>query len=181
MLLAILLITVLAPIAANAQGRGNGHGHNNGKGNGHGRHKHDGKHTQTTTYYYEGDRYILNDRARPGHHHHGNHEYTRVVYRSYPRYVHQHGHDCDHHVMVRHHQRPRYIYYTDYDVYFDSQRNVYISYSGRNWTVSASLPVRLHRVDLRATSSMEVHYYEDDFITYLDRGRPMYGRVLVSR
>jgi hypothetical protein len=82
--------------------------------------------------------------------------------------------------VVHHYERPRYIYYRDYDVYYDCHRSVYISYSGRNWTVSASLPVVLHRVDIHHATRVEVDYYEDDFVTYLDRGRPMYGGVYVG-
>jgi hypothetical protein len=80
-------------------------------------------------------------------------------------------------VVVHHHTRPRYIYYRDYDVYYDTDRSVYITWSGRNWSLSTSLPVVLHRVDVRRAVRMEVDYYDDNFAAYLEAGRPVYRRV----
>lgn len=79
--------------------------------------------------------------------------------------------------MTHRHSRPRYVYYRDYNVYHDLHHNVYISYSGRNWSVSASLPVVLHRVDARRAVRMEVDYFDDDFTAYLERDRPTYTRI----
>lgn len=75
------------------------------------------------------------------------------------------------------HSRPRYVYFRDYDVYHDMHRNVYISWSGRNWTVSTSIPVALRHVDVHRTVRMEVDYDYDDFDAYLKRGRPSYRRI----
>ena len=93
--------------------------------------------------------------------------------------VHHHDRYCNHAPVVarRYHTRPHYIYYRDYDVYYDFHRNVYISYSGRNWTVSTSLPRGLYRVDLGRAVRMEVDYDLDDFPVYLERSRPTYRRV----
>lgn len=106
------------------------------------------------------------------HHGHGHHQSHRHV---------AHRHDKHHHhapVVVRHyHERPRYIYYRDYDVYYDFHRDVYITWSGRNWTVSASLPVVLRRVDRHRAVRMEVDYVQDDFPTYLRTHKPVYRRV----
>lgn len=130
------------------------------------------------------------DEHRAHHHdrrdHDRNHEWHSKKHDKHGRHHHRHNekrevhvvHHHPHPVVVSHyHQRPRYIYYRDYDVYYDFHRNVYISYSGRNWTVSTSLPVVLHRVDRRRAVQMEVDYDRDDFRAYLDRGRPAYRRV----
>jgi hypothetical protein len=95
-------------------------------------------------------------------------------------YHHQHSRHCGHRVVVHHYERPRYVYYRDYDVYYDCHRQVYISYSGRNWSISASLPVVMHHVDVHHAVRVGVDYYDDDFATYLDRGRPMYGSVQIG-
>lgn len=94
-------------------------------------------------------------------------------------YAHRHDRYCHHAPVVVHHypSRPRYIYYRDYDVYYDHHRQVYISYSGRNWGVSASVPLALHHVDRRRAVRMEVDYDHDDFSGYLESRRPAYRRV----
>jgi hypothetical protein len=96
------------------------------------------------------------------------------------RNVHYHHHECRHETVVTYHQmpsRPRYIYYRDYDVYYDYHNSVYISLSRRGWTVSKVVPVSMTYVDLRRAKRYEVQYHDDDFVTYLDRrGRPHYGR-----
>ena len=59
-------------------------------------------------------------------------------------------------------------------------RRVYISFSGRNWTVSTDLPLALHHVDVRRTVRMEVDYEHDDLPVYLERDRPSYRRVFTG-
>lgn len=107
------------------------------------------------------------------HHHHDYHHHrtTRVVR---PVRAHQH-------VVTHPHERPRYVYYSDYGVYHDVQKNVYFTYNGRKWTVSATLPVVLHRVDVRRASTMAVDFYADDFVEYLHHSRPIYAGVYVRR
>jgi hypothetical protein len=72
--------------------------------------------------------------------------------------------------------QPRYVYYRDYDVYYDNHRSVYISYSGRSWTITKALPVGMRHVNIRATKRFEVDYHDDDFPRYLETRRPSYGR-----
>ncbi len=153
-LMIILMIVGAFTMQAQAQGRGKG----NNKGKGHDKH----------TYVHD-----RHHHDRDPHHHH-----ARVVR---PVYAHQHRHDCVHHVVTHRHERPRYVYYSDYGVYHDVQRNVYFSYSGRNWTISASLPVAFHRVDMRRVNSVAVDYYADDFVGYLEHGRPIFAGVYVRR
>lgn len=145
----------------NAQGRGREH---HGGGN-NGRDRHD-----------NGGHDSHHDRRRHEVHHHDHHQ-------AHVQHVYHHAHRDVYYrptppprVVVVHHPpvRPRYIYYRDYDVYYDCNRSVYISYSGRGWTMSASVPVRLSRVDVHRASRVSVDYYEDDFPSYLDRGTPVY-------
>ncbi len=142
--------------SVNAQGRGHHKGHDEHHGHG---------------YEYHGQ----------GHHNDRDHgvrdyrhqEVRRVAYHDHDRY-------CDHApvIVVRnYHPGPRYIYYRDYGVYYDLDRSVYITYSGRNWSISASLPVALWRVELSRAVRMEVDYARDDFPSYLERTRPVYTRL----
>ena len=111
-----------------------------------------------------------------GHHsdnHHGNHDHdnNRYTYNDHhnhhPVYVY-HSAPVVERRVVYHYNQPRYVYYRDYDVYFDNRRNVFISYSGRNWTVTSSLPVHMHHVDLRRANYSTVNYYQDDFTQRLE-------------
>jgi hypothetical protein len=96
--------------------------------------------------------------------------------------VHYHDRYCGHRPVVVHHhyKRPRYIYYRDYDVYYDFQRNAYISFTGRNWMVTAAVPMTMRHVNVRTVRSYEVDYYNDDIPHYLERGRPACGREFTS-
>lgn len=129
------------------------------------------------------DRRDTHDWKNDRNHDRGNH---------YGRNNHRHHHDYDRRVVVRHvhdrychrrpvvvhhhHTRPRYVYYRDYDVYYDYSRNVYFSYSGRSWSMSTGIPIGMRNVNLRAVKRYEVDYYDDDFGNYLDNGRPAYGK-----
>jgi len=156
-LMVVLLIIGMAG-NVNAQGRGHHKGHERN-------HQHNNGHHNDHDWKY--------DRGGDGHHynnydrrHHPGYEVRRVVH-------HRHAPVVVHHYAAR----PRYIYYRDYDVYYDTRNSVYISYSGRNWTVSANLPVALHHVDVHRAVRMEVAYEQDDFPRYLERSRPSYRRI----
>jgi hypothetical protein len=73
-------------------------------------------------------------------------------------------------VVVYRQQAPRYVYYRDYNVYYDYTRNAYISFSGRNWVVTTVAPVGMRYVNRSGLSCVNVDYYNDDFPQYLDRG-----------
>jgi hypothetical protein len=110
--------------------------------------------------------YSYNDHR--DHHHH--------AHRPVMRHVHYHDRYCGHRQVVHPHQvRPRYIYYRDYDVYYDLTRRVYVSYSGRSWSVSTAIPVGMRHVNVRTARSYEVDYWNDDIHGYLERGRPACG------
>jgi hypothetical protein len=119
------------------------------------------------------DRYADNNDRR-GHRDRDRRHDRRVVKHVY----HHHDRYCNHGPVVVHHHhiRPRYIYYRDYDVYYDSHRSVYISYSGRGWTLTTALPTAMRHVNIRTTKRFEVDYHDDDFPRYLETRRPSYGR-----
>lgn len=159
---AVLFISFAANV--NAQGRGQ---HKKSE------REHQAKHVREDYHdkYHPGDHKWKNDHYR--------HDTDRRVRHHYGRHAaHYHDHHCSHaRVVTRYDERPRYVYYRDYDVYHDVRRNVYINWSGRNWVVSASLPVALYRVDKRRAVRMEVDYYHDDLTSYLMSGRPVYSRI----
>lgn len=120
-------------------------------------------------HYSHKDRRDHGDRHR---HRHYNDHYRREV-----RHIHYHDRYCGHRPVVHHHhKKPRYIYFRDYDVYYDSHRSVYISYTGRSWTISRAIPADMRYVNVRTTRSYEVDYYDDDFPSYLERRRPSCGQ-----
>jgi hypothetical protein len=105
-----------------------------------------------------------------GTNHHDNHYRDREVTHVYHQYSHR--------PVVVYHQvsKPRYIYFKDYDVYYDNQRSVYITYSGRSWTVSGAAPHAMRNVNVRRVRSYEIDYHDDDFPRYLERRRPACGK-----
>lgn len=135
------------------------------------------------------DKDSRNGRDNRDHEKHGQDYYSRGHdrhrhERRQVRHVHQHRHDryCRHSpVVVHHYTRPRYIYYRDYDVYYDSRNSVYISYSGRSWTVSAGIPFAMRHINVRNAARFEVdpdsYRDQDDFPRYLKTRRPTYSRV----
>ncbi len=168
-----LLMTALFIISMSsnvkAQGRGHHKGHpRNHEGND------EKKHNNNYRQHDEDDHDDDDDDD-----HHDRHYSANRRPQGHHVYNHRHDRYCHHAPVVVHHypSRPRYIYYRDYDVYYDYHRQVYISYSGRNWGVSASLPFAMHHVDRRRAVRMEVDYDHDDFPGYLESRRPAYRRV----
>jgi len=123
------------------------------------------------------DRYSYYEQARRDHGDRNNHR-DKHHQKKEVRHVHHHDRYCDHRpVVVHHHKKPRYIYYRDYDVYYDCQKSVYIAYSGRSWSVTTAVPTGMRHMNVRSVKSYEVDYYDDDFPRYLERRRPSYGQV----
>jgi hypothetical protein len=134
--------------------------HNNGQGH----------HDNRNDHGNRNDHHDSRDHHNRDNHHNYERRDVRHVYHYHDRY-------CNHQpVVIHHYARPRYIYYRDYDLYYDRINSVYISYSGRGWSITSALPVVLHSVNLRNTKRFEVNYYEDDFPRYLETRRPSYGR-----
>jgi hypothetical protein len=145
------LFVMTASVMVQAQGRGHHRGH--------------AKHNkQKNDFDYDHD-----DRHdHYGSHQQCSHEHYHVRPASRP-VKHIHHRDCDHRTVVVEYHRPRYIYYRDYNVYYDCHRSVYIVFSGRGWTISASTPVCLNRVDIHRANRMDVEYEGDDFPDFLTR------------
>jgi hypothetical protein len=126
----------------------------------------------------QNDRNDNNDRDhwdnRDNYHNRGDrNRYERSYNRGY-----QYGRNNNRRAVVVHHvyKRPRYIYYRDYDVYYDCRNNAYISHNGRNWAVSPMAPRMFQQVNWRNARSYEVDYFDDDFPRYLERRRPSIGQ-----
>lgn len=66
----------------------------------------------------------------------------------------------------RMHPRARYIYFRDADVYFDCNRNTYITISGRTWSISTTLPQHMCRVDMSRAAYEDVDYNGDNVYQY---------------
>ncbi|UII25898.1 hypothetical protein LVD15_21755 [Fulvivirga maritima] len=54
--------------------------------------------------------------------------------------------------------KTRYVYFKDYDVYYDHERGVYITLSGKGWQVEAKLPDVLEKVDLPAAVKVDIDF-----------------------
>lgn len=158
--LAIGLMIISVGVMAQGRGRGNGHGNGNGNGN-HGR-GNEYKHDRGNHYGHYKQKNYHDDH----HHDYRHHAPVRKIY------VHHRHRPAPTRVVYV--ERPaRYVYYRDYDVYYDCHRHVYISLSGRHWTVSTSLPMIMHRVDMTRVVQYQVDdYYDDDFAGFLEAERP---------
>lgn len=147
----VALCTVIT-ISSQAQGRGNGRGRGNNPGH-QGNSQHDqnrGRDDQWQNHH----NYQQNNWQQP------HHQYNQQSWS--PR---------------GHHAQTRYIYYRDYNVYYDCHRRTFLSLSGRNWVMSQQMPDCMRRCDMQRVSYMDVDYYDDDFPRYIERNRP---RVFVS-
>jgi hypothetical protein len=58
--------------------------------------------------------------------------------------------------------KTRYVYFSEYDVYYDHDRGVYISIGGNNWQVTAKIPSILSGVDLKAAVKIDLDFSGDD-------------------
>jgi hypothetical protein len=119
----------------------------------------------------------------------GNHNYP-----SWDNYRYQRYDDHHRYVAYRHHRhgRPswapaygyryntRYIYYQDYNVYYDCHRDVFVVWTGRNWTVSTRVPDAMFRVNFGRARVSGVDYWDDDFDFYLERRRPAYMSITAA-
>lgn len=161
----IMITMLIVGLAGSVNGQGRGHHKGNEKhhGGNHERRAHGDDH-------HNRDHHWKHERHGHGERHARHYRHDRYV-------AHHHDRHCSHARFVRYYERPRYIYYRDYDVYYDIHQSVYITWSGRNWAASASLPVVLQRVDRHNAVRMEVDYHHDDFSAYLSAGKPAYRRL----
>jgi len=159
--LAIAFMIISVGVMAQGHGRGKGHENGNRNSQGQGNHGREVSYTSNRGNHY--GHYKHSDNHHYDYHHHAPARkiYVHHTHRPAPARV----------VYV---ERPaRYVYYRDYDVYYDCHRHAYISFSGRHWTISTSLPVAMHRVDVTRVVQYEVDdYFDDDFTGFLELERP---------
>jgi hypothetical protein len=62
-------------------------------------------------------------------------------------------------------------------VYYDCYRGEYITFSGRNYIYSYTMPPHLRRANFDRIVFVDLEFYDDDLPRYLDRRR---GSVSVS-
>lgn len=162
-LLSALMVAGVLMIGADvfAQGRGNGRGDD--------KHKHDhkrdrdwdnhrGRNDNHRNDWDRFDRDSRRDWRGPTHDRHG----RRYSYHRPPHWAPAHGY----------HYRPvRYVYYRDYNVYYDCYRGVYVTLSGRNWVYTHRIPAHMHRADFHRITYIDLDYFDDDLPWYLDRRR----------
>ncbi len=72
--------------------------------------------------------------------------------------------------------KTRYVFFRDYAVYYDHQEGVYISLAGRDWQVSASLPVNLKGVDLNAAVKIDLEAEGDNPQIQYNEHKQKYSR-----
>lgn len=207
LMLAVLLGGVATDLQAQGRGRGNevsnnnpgrGHDKENNPGRGHHgkdfnngnnhdrdinsggdygrRHDNDYDHGKGRDQWY-GDRdyYDRNNnrdhyyRSRDGHRYDNRHRYVTYNHHrhSHPSWAPAYGYRYN----------TRYIYYQDYNVYYDCHRDVFVVFNGRNWVVSTRIPDVMFRVDFGRTRVAGVDYWDDDFDFYLKRRRPAYVTI----
>jgi hypothetical protein len=56
----------------------------------------------------------------------------------------------------------RHVYFSDYNIYFDLQRSVYIYLSGGKWIISPSLPTRYAKIDFKRAVKVELELNSDN-------------------
>jgi hypothetical protein len=176
-LLAALMLGTVSTL--DAQGRGNGRDNNPGRGHGNenpgrrpknensgrDRSKQDFKHRDNDRDHYARDSrdsrrdYSSHDRYHYGRHVTYNyHRYRRPVWA--PVYGYRYN--------------TRYIYYNDYNVYYDCNRDVFVTWTGRRWVITNRVPDFMFRVNFSSAVVTGVDYWDDDFDFYLERRRPAY-------
>jgi hypothetical protein len=123
------------------------------------------------------------DRDHHRNYDHGRDRHSRDYYTSRnSKYYHHGRYITYHHRHARHRWAPvygyryntRYIYYRDYNLYYDCYRDVFVTWNGRFWVVTAVVPDVICHIDFGRASVVGVDYWDDDFDFYLTRRRPAY-------
>lgn len=164
---AMLVVSVLLGSAdAFAQGRGNAYGHD--------------KHNKKERDHHKKRDYDHHDYRDNRHDHHRYDHYSSRQWHgnTHDRFNHRHVYHSPPHWAPAYGYRSniRYVYYRDYDVYFDCHRGVYITFSGRNWIYSQQVPVHMRHVNFSRIAYIDLDYFDDDLPRYLD-GRRSGGYV----
>lgn len=154
-----------------------GHGNGKGKGNAYGHDKNPKKESDHRSSRDNGHQYRDNSHRNNDHYSsRDNHGYSSRDHHGYSNHRYSHGHVYKHrppHWKHAHGYRNsiRYVYYRDYDVYYDCHRGVYITLSGRNWIYSQHIPSHMHHANFDRIAYVELDYFDDDLGWYLDRRR----------
>ena len=170
---AFLLLFLVSAATANLQAQGRGHGKHDNPGRGHQKEKHHehnrdnhddnrnwDRHDSHPDYSSRDDRYYRHGKYVTYHHHrHGPPSWA-------PAYGHRYN--------------TRYVYYRDHNVYYDCYRDVFITFTGRRWVVTTTIPRAMVQVDFRRTAVAGVDYWDDDFDFYLTKRRPTYVSISAS-
>ncbi|MBK7652784.1 MAG: hypothetical protein IPJ20_21350 [Flammeovirgaceae bacterium] len=75
----------------------------------------------------------------------------------------------------------RYIYYRDYNLYYDCYRNAFVAWTGGNWVLTSRVPDFMYQVNFADARIQGVDYWEDDFDFYLQNKRPGYSSIYAGR
>ncbi|HEU5292631.1 MAG TPA: hypothetical protein VFU05_18410 [Cyclobacteriaceae bacterium] len=171
----LMMVILAAFIASDSLAQGRGHGNNN-PGRGHDKDNHPGKghgkHRGSDWDY--GDRHDRNNTY--AHYDNRNDRYSHGRYVTY-NYNRTNRHWAP---VYGYRYNTRYIYYRDYNVYYDCHRDVFVTWTGRNWAISTRIPVVLAQVEFRRATVVGVDYWDDDFDFYLTRRRPAYVSIQAS-
>jgi hypothetical protein len=79
-----------------------------------------------------------------------------------------------------HRYNTRYIYYRDYNVYYDCYSDVFVTWAGGRWIVTTHIPRVLVGVNFSNSAVAGVDYWGDDINFYLERRRPAYVSIRAS-
>jgi len=159
----LMLVLLVSAVGTDSLAQGRGHG----KGRGHNKNWKDKDHDQ------------YDNRDREDHDHYSsNHRYN---YRDrYVTYNHHRNSPPSWAPAYGHRYNTRYIYYRDYNVYYDCHRNVFVTWTGRNWTITTHIPRVLIGVDFNHCAVAGVDYWDDDFDFYMTSRRPSYVSIQAS-
>lgn len=119
--------------------------------------------------------------ARGDSHRHRSDRYDRYYdHGRYVRYHHNRHRYASWAPAYGHRYNTRYIYYRDYNVYYDCHRDVFMTWTGRGWIVTHHVPDVIYHVDFKRVVVLGVDYWDDDFNFYLARRRPAYISIQAS-
>ncbi len=196
----LMLVILVGGIAANVQAQGRGHGKSNSNsGKSHDKENRSGKGHDKHRENDRSDRdhkdshhdYARNDRDRSDSHRDYTRNNSRDSHHSYARndqYYHGRYVTYNYHrhsspswaPAYGYRYNTRYIYYSDYNVYYDCHRDVFVIWTGRNWMISTRIPDAICHVDFNRTVVVGVDYWDDDFDFYLAKQRPAYVNIRAS-
>lgn len=103
-----------------------------------------------------------------------NADYRWGGYKRYVTYHHHRHHRPDWSPRYGDRYNSRYIFYEDYNLYYDCHRDVFVLWTGHVWVTTSRVPKVMYRIDFNRTRIRGVDYWDDDLDRYLNRKRPVY-------